>query len=68
MSEGEIQAAIAALLTVGTLLLNLGVDMIQKGNIQHGILIIAVGVVLIFVAVLLIKILSVKIVEARMLG
>ena len=45
----------AALISVGIILLNLGVGMIQAGDIYNGLMLILFGVALIFAAIFVAK-------------
>ena len=65
MADNSLTAAITALLTVGVLLLNLGANMIQGGQLTNGLLVIAFGVALILVAVFIIKVMIEKIVSLK---
>jgi len=58
MANSDVQAAIVALLTIGVILLNLGVDMISAGSVGEGLLVCSFGTALIIVAVILIKTLA----------
>ena len=61
MNDNGLSAAIAALFTVGVLLLNLGANMIQGDQLINGLLLITFGVFLILVAVLIIKVMIKKV-------
>ena len=55
MSDDSAAAAVAALISVGIILLNLGVGMIQVGDIYNGLMLILFGVALIFAAIFVAK-------------
>jgi len=65
MNDNGLSAAIAALFTVGVLLLNLGANMIQGDQLINGLLLITFGVFLILVAVLIIKVMIKKVVTQK---
>jgi len=55
MSNDSATAAVAALFAAGIILLNLGVAMIQAGNLINGLMLILFGVALIFAAIFVAK-------------
>ena len=60
MNSNEVQAAIITLLTVGVLLLNVGADMVQDGNVNSGLMVCAFGAIFIVAAIILVKVLAEK--------
>jgi len=64
----DLEVAIVALLTVGVILLNLGVDIIKAGDAGMGLVVIAAGAGLIVLAVVLVKLMAEKVVEAKISG
>ena len=58
MDDNLIQTAIAALLTMGVLLLNVGKDLIETGNFEMGLVFCGIGALLIVTAVILVKLLA----------
>lgn len=62
-SDNGAAAAITALFTIAVVLLNIGVQLIQSGQVNTGILVIIFGLVLIFAAVAVTKLLIRKIVS-----
>lgn len=67
MADEALSAAIAALLTVGVLLLNIGKGFVEQGQFVNGWVTIGVGIVCIVLAVVFIKMLVGKTAEAKYL-
>lgn len=65
MADEALSTAIAALLTVGVLLLNIGKGLIEQGQFVNGWITIGVGIACIVVAVVLIKLLAGKVAETK---
>ena len=55
MSGNDSAAAIAALISAGIILLNIGVSMIQAGDLYNGLMVMVFGVALIFAAIFITK-------------
>ena len=55
MSGNDQAAAVAALFAAGIILLNLGVSIVQGGDLYNGIMVVIFGIALILAAVLIQK-------------
>jgi len=67
MSGNDLAAAVAALITAGIILLNLGVQTIQAGDTPTGIVLILFGVALILAAVLVQKTMTQRMIRVAQL-
>ena len=63
--DEKFYAAITALLSVGVILLNTGVGMVQMGDALNGLFVITVGVVCIVIAVYLMTLLTETILKRK---
>jgi len=65
MSGNDSAAAVAALISAGIILLNIGVGMIQAGDLYNGLTVMVFGIALIFAAIFVAKMMMMKLIQAK---